>query len=296
MRSEPHTIRGGRRRALVLGGAAAVFLGLSVAIAVPGGWQGVASTIRDMAYGPGPGQKPVATTTTATFPKTAKTGKVFLVAVKVTGSGAAVKGACNILTVSGTFAQQTGVPVVRGGKCTIKVTIDRPGKSRLRVKFVAGNAPGSKIFLRDSQSKVATVTVTGAPNLGKISLNGFALTRSGGDPAPVTPSGGTIADCSATRGFGGTLVAVYTYTGKGTGVAVDATWQTPAGAPSPITNSPGPGSNSAEVTTPDASPNGSYVVTLALRATGNDGRPTGPAVSTAQGQVTVSCPAPAPTE
>lgn len=294
MRSESRIIRRGKRRTLVFGTGAAVFLGLAVAVAAPGGWQGVASTIRDMAYGPRPGQKSVATTTTATFPKTAKTGKAFLVPMKVAGSGAAVKGTCNILTVSGRFAVQTGVAVVRGGKCTLKVTIDRPGKSRLRVKFVAQNPPGSKIFLRGSLSKVVTVNVTGAPNLGKISLAGFSLTRSGGEAASVTPSGGTITDCSATRGFGGTLLAVYTYTGKGTGVAVDATWQTPATPLPAITGYPGPGSNNAEVTTPDASPNGSYAVTLALRATGNDGKPAGAAVSTVQGQVTINCPVPAP--
>jgi hypothetical protein len=290
MRSEPHTIRGGRRRALVLGGAAAVFLGLGVAVAVPGGWQGVASTIRDMAYGPGPGQKPVATTTTATFPKTAKTGKVFTVSAKVAAAGAAVKGSCNILTVGGTFAQQSGVPAVRGGKCTIKVTIDRPGKSRLRVKFVAQNPTGSKTFLRDSQSKVATVTVTGAPNLGKIALNGFALTRSGEQTAALTPSGGTISDCSATNGFGGTLVAVYTYTGKGTGVSVEAVWQRPMGGPLQNTNSPTPGSNDVETQADFEAPNGSYAVTLALRGIGNDGGPVGVPGSAVQGQVTISCP------
>lgn len=296
MRSEPHTIRGGRRRALVLGGAAAVLIGLAVAIAVPGGWRGVASTIRDMAYGPGPGQTPVATTTTATFPRTAKTGKLFVVNARVSSSGAAAKGSCSVLTVAGQFAGQQGQSPVRGGRCTIRVIVDRPGKVRLRVKFIARNASGSKVYLRDSQSRVATVTVTGAPNLGKIALSGFGLTRSGGEPAAVTPSGGTIVDCSATRGFGGTIVAVYTYTGKGLGVAVDATWQTPAGALAPIDGSVGPGSNNAAVTTPDASPNGSYAVTLALRATGSGGKPTGAAVSTVQGQVTVNCPAPAPTE
>ena len=295
MRSEPRTIHGGKRRTLLFGTAAAVLLGVAVAIAVPGGWQGVASTIRDMAYGPGPGQKPVATTTSATFPKAAKTGKAFLVVVKISATGAAAKGFCRVETVSGAFARQAGTGAVRGGRCTMKVTVGRPGKVRLRVAFTATNAAGSKTFLRNSKSKVATVNVTGAANL-KLALTGFGLALSGDQPTSVTPSGGTITDCSATRGLGGSLFANYTFTGDPAGVLVEASWQTPAGPKSSSSpDTPSPGSNGTTIDTDRTSPNGAYSVTLTLRDAPR-GTPVGPPLASAQGQVTVNCPAPAPTE
>lgn len=290
MHPEPHDRP--RRRQLAFGLTGAALFALAVGVAFSGGWQGSASTVREMAYGPGPGQKAVSTATVSVVPKVAKTGTVFVVTAKVSAQGAAVQGFCSLTSLSGPFAQQTNSGPVRGGKCSLKVKIGRPGKTRLRVSFRATNPSGAKTFLRDSKSKPATITVTGKPNL-KLAIEGFAVIRSGDAPSAVTPSGGTISDCSATDGFGGRVAVAYTFTGDPVGVQTESSWQISGGAPVPgeIAGTPGPGRNTATVPTDQKSPNGSYSVTLTLRDAPR-GTPTGPPLATAQGQVTVACPAP----